>query len=251
FIEFTFSSLLAGGISSIVWLPSVLSYSGSSKVAFDIKELMDMNSNFTLTEFLSKFIIGATNRGQIVEGLPNIYIPTSLVILGLLFLMNSKINVGVKIKYTLLIFTMYFSFKYVGLNKIWHGFTNPTWFPYRNSFIFIFLIVSIAGIQFKKMYITFPKLIFILVISILVFINVNSSGFDYIHKENIRMSFFITIVTVILLALIINKKEKKHFVFLSLLGLIFIETNYNSYLTLEENSYYNANEYTNFVRKTA
>src|SRR5699024_12405297 len=83
--KFLFSSLLAGGISSIIWIPSVLSYSGSSKISFDLSELVNMNANFTLTEFLSKFIVGSTNKNQIIRGLPNVYIASNLLILCVLF----------------------------------------------------------------------------------------------------------------------------------------------------------------------
>src|SRR5699024_2289698 len=145
-LNFIISSLLAGGISSVIWLPAVLSYSGSSKIAFDINELMDMDTNFTLTEFLSKFVIGSTSFKQIIDGLTNVYLPSTLLVLGVLFFLNFKVNTGEKIKYGLLVFSMYTSFKYIGLNKIWHGFNAPNWFPYRNSFILIFLIVSIAAI---------------------------------------------------------------------------------------------------------
>lgn len=33
------------------------------------------------------------------------------------------------------------SFYLKGLNMIWHGFNEPTWFPFRFSFLFSFLLI--------------------------------------------------------------------------------------------------------------
>lgn len=219
-------------------------------MSFDFSELIDMHANFTITEFLSKLVVGSTNRSQIISGLPNIYITSSLIILGILFFMNSTLNTGVKIKYGLLISIMYISFKYVGLNIIWHGFSEPNWFPYRNSFIFIFLIVSIAGIQLKNFSISFSKMAFILVISIFAYIDVKNSEFDYIPEENIKITFIAILIAITLLSLAINKRIKLQYVLGSILILTVFEVESNSYLTLEENNYYDANEYNNFVLET-
>src|SRR5699024_4280095 len=248
--NFLFSSLLAGGISSIIWLPSVLSYSGSSKVSFDLSELVNMNANFTLTEFLSKFIVGSTNKNQIIRGLPNVYIASTLLILGVLFFLNSKVNIGEKIKYGLLITTMYISFKYAGINIIWHGFSAPNWFPYRNSFVFIFLIVSIAGIQLENFSASFLKMLIILVISIFSFIDIKNLEFDYISEESIKITFIITMIAIILITLVINKRIKVHYILLSILILTVFEVERNTYLTLEENHYHDENKYQNFVLET-
>src|SRR5699024_5717192 len=124
------------------------------------------------------------------------------------------------------------------------------WFPYRNSFIFIFLIVSIAGIQLEKFSASFLKMLIILVISIFSFIDVKNLEFDYISEESIKITFITTIVAIILITLSINKRIKVNYILLSILTLTVFEVERNTYLTLEENHYHDENKYQNFVLET-
>jgi len=249
-IKFLIASLLAGGISSIIWLPSILSYSGSSKVAFDISDILDTNPNFSLLDFLSKFIIGATNTDQIVSGLPNIFIPVSLLIIGLLFFMNSKISNSSKLKYGLLIAIMYISFNLVGINKIWHGFSEPTWFPYRNSFIFIFLLISIVAIQIKKFSAKSYQLVLITLLGVFTILNVNKNEYSHLTSENIKLTLIILLFSIFLISFTLNKKINKKYIFIPLLALTMFETSLNSFTILGDLYYYEADYYENFVENS-
>src|SRR5699024_143709 len=226
-LDFMLGSLLAGGISSIIWLPALASYSGSSKVEFTLNEIITKETTFSLTDLMSKFIIGSTNSQQIRNGLPNIFITISLLTLGLLFFMNKKISKGTKVKYSSMILVMLCSFYYLGLNRIWHGFSDPTWFPYRNSFIFIFILLILIGEQVKYMEVTIPNIIIVGLLGGLGIWYIYQQDYSYISNTNLLLTSLILITVIILLILLSLKYMTINLFFTILLLITLGEISYN------------------------
>lgn len=248
-LDFMLGSLLAGGISSIIWLPALASYSGSSKVEFTLNEIITKETTFSLTDLMSKFIIGSTNSQQIRNGLPNIFITISLLTLGLLFFMNKKISKGTKVKYSSMILVMLCSFYYLGLNRIWHGFSDPTWFPYRNSFIFIFILLILIGEQVKYMEVTIPNIIIVGLLGGLGIWYIYQQDYSYISNTNLLLTSLILITVIILLILLSLKYMTINLFFTILLLITLGEISYNYIYSYKSLIYYEAPPFTAFVDK--
>ena len=72
------------------------------------------------------------------------------------------------------------------INKIWHGFQNPNWFPYRYSFVFIFLLIYIAYRQSAhQSQLTLQELLHGAGLSVLISIYLMSQDFDYLSSYKI------------------------------------------------------------------
>ena len=98
---------------------------------------------FTLEELLKKLLPGQydsiTNGG-----LPSIYCGLCPLLGAVVFFASKKISVKEKLMSLGIIAVMLLSFIFKGLDYLWHGFAYPTWFPFRNAFLFSAFLVFIA-----------------------------------------------------------------------------------------------------------
>ena len=98
---------------------------------------------FTLGELLKKLLPGQydsiTNGG-----LPSIYCGLCSLLGAAVFFASKKISVKEKLMSLGIIAVMLLSFIFKGLDYLWHGFAYPTWFPFRNAFLFSAFLVFIA-----------------------------------------------------------------------------------------------------------
>lgn len=158
--NYIFSSLLAGGLTAILLVPVFQSLAGV-KEANKLTNL-SMSSNFSVTAFLSKFVIGSMNWDEITHGLPNMYCGIIILLFTMIYFNSKKYPLRSKAGALTVLLVLFFSLKLSGLNLIWHGLTAPAWFPYRNSFLFstFLLILAVQGLDalpeesFKKIVLT-------------------------------------------------------------------------------------------------
>lgn len=121
---------------------------------------------FTPFDFFSKFVIGSNGYSQISNGFPNVWLSSFIGVLFILMLFDSRVSNKLKALNLSILGVIYLIFSTNGLNKIFHGFSKPIWFLYRNSFIFIFLVIIMVcyylssnelskykGIKFSKIFI--------------------------------------------------------------------------------------------------
>ncbi len=78
------------------------------------------------------------------DGLPNIYCGVASVVLGLLFLCCKKIPVKKRVLNCVILSFLMLGFNWNKLNFLWHGNHYPNELPYRFSFAFSFVLVSMA-----------------------------------------------------------------------------------------------------------
>ena len=79
-----------------------------------------------------------------MDGLPNVYCGTCIIVMAFLFLTSKQVKVRDKVcSVGLLVFLMC-SFLIRQLDYIWHGFHFPNQIPYRFSFLFCFVMVWMA-----------------------------------------------------------------------------------------------------------
>lgn len=137
---FAIGSLLAGGLSMWCLLPAKTSLDGI-KAEFSLKQLT-WDKNFVWSDFFVKLFPGSTE--DLMAGLPNIYCGVVILFFAIFFFLCRNINWKKKMGIIGLLMVMFFSFYIHGANLIWHGFNTPIGFPYRNSFIFSFILILIA-----------------------------------------------------------------------------------------------------------
>lgn len=84
------------------------------------------------------------------EGMPSIYTGLLTILMLPLFYMNTKISAKQKIGKSLLAVAIFFSMYIKPLDMAWHGFQVPNWLPYRYSFLFSFVIITMAAAAFEN-----------------------------------------------------------------------------------------------------
>lgn len=242
--DFIISSLLAGGISAIVTIPTLFSLSGG-KAEFDLS-ILTTYSNFDTIDFITKFFIGSFNSNEIVSGLPNIY--TSLLILILVFgyFSTKHIEFSKKVVSLTTILVLFFSFKISGLNLIWHGLNFPVWFPYRYSFIFSFYLIYIASLSSEYFIEEFRKIKTAIFSTFLFFsIIIEKLNYEYLNPNKITLSILFVGTYLLLFSDKINlTKTKKYILILFICSLELVA---NNYLNLKNNSYSSMTYYDNYI----
>lgn len=141
FLIFTGSSLLAAGLSAFSLYSVLFSLQGQKGSHFSFSKLKLFN--FNIGEVFSG-LYSTSFHGNISDGLPIIYSSVIAVVFLLLFFMNKSIHRKEKLASAGILIIMLFSFWSEFVNVIWHGFSTPIGFPYRNSFMFSFLLLFIA-----------------------------------------------------------------------------------------------------------
>lgn len=139
--RFALYSLLAGGMAAVLLLPEL--------AALYFTEFSDFNFPSKLKFYFSFYDMVARHcmDVQVETGLdhwPNIYCGSAVFFLIPLYLMNRRIPAREKITRLLLCAFLLLSFATNMLTFIWHGMNYPDSLPSRQSFLYIFLILTLC-----------------------------------------------------------------------------------------------------------
>lgn len=141
FIRFFIFSLLAGGIAALLLIPEL--------AAIRFSEFSDIDFPNKIKTYFSVFdMIARHSFNVIVEtGLdhwPNIYCGVAIFIFLPLYVLQKKIPVRQKAPKLILLGFILISFSTNMLNFIWHGLNYPDSLPARQSFLYIFLLITLC-----------------------------------------------------------------------------------------------------------
>lgn len=212
-----YTTLLAVGISAFALFAVVFSLRGQKSSGLQLS----LSLNFNILEFFSG-LYSESFKGNISDGLPLIYSGVTSVVFLILYFLNKSIKLKEKIMSACLFAFMLAGFWIDAINVAWHGFAHPIGFPYRNSFLFSFLVLFFAykgfvllrdGFDVKHARIV---LLLFAVYSVYLFF-IHS---DYADKRSIIMTVMIVIVSVIL---IIKLMQNHKYVIPMLAGLLALQ----------------------------
>lgn len=139
--QFAVYSLLAGGLAAAVLLPEIY--------ALQMTASGDFNFPKTFTQYFPIFDMIARHIGNVeteigLDHWPNIYCGVAVLMFLVLYLAERQIPAKEKAAHCLLLLLFYASFSFNVLNFIWHGFHFPNSLPCRQSYIYIFLVLSMC-----------------------------------------------------------------------------------------------------------
>lgn len=138
---FALFSLLAGGMAAILLIPEVCAI---LKTDFgDMVFPKKAESYFTVLDMLARHCMGV----DVEKGLahwPNIYCGSAVLMLIPMYLMNRRISIREKFCRLVLAGFFLLSFATNVLDFIWHGMNYPDSLPARQSFIYIFLVLTMC-----------------------------------------------------------------------------------------------------------
>jgi uncharacterized membrane protein YfhO len=139
--SFLWYSLLAGGTAAVLLVPEavVLSYSGSAGVSLP----KSVSWYFGIIPELSRSCVMASAYTG-ADHWPNLYAGTFSILLVLLYVTNSRIRWQRKVPRLLMLVFFLVSFSNNYLDFFWHGLHFPDSLPGRQSFLFIFLVLTLG-----------------------------------------------------------------------------------------------------------
>ncbi len=140
-IGFGIHSLLAGGFAAFLFIPAFVALSNTASGEFNFPDSLERY--FSIFQILSRSMM--TIDAAIFEPHdPNIYCTVAVFLLVPIYWLSTKIDIKEKIGKTLLLALLILSFNLNIPNYIWHGFHFPNSLPCRESFIYIFLILTMC-----------------------------------------------------------------------------------------------------------
>lgn len=150
-LTFAVGSLCAAGLMAVVLLPvyGVLQSCSATSDPFP----SDTESYFTFIDFFANHFANLTTtiRSSGDDVLPNVYCGVATIILAPLFFFTKSISKKEKVTTLALLITLYFTFNLNFLNFVWHGLHFPNDLPYRQSFIYSFVLLVMAYKTFLRL----------------------------------------------------------------------------------------------------
>jgi len=242
--QFAGWSLLSAGLASVLLLPTYFQLKLTS--AADDLFPKSLTFYFDIFDYLSRHFTAA--KPSTLEGMPSIYSGIVVLILIPIYFLSRSIQLKEKLLHTVLILFMILSFNINFLNFLWHGMHFPNQIPYRFSFVYIFLILTMGYKAFDCLKEFTGRQIGMICAAILSIILI-SQKFDDISLE--VLTIYVSLVYIILYAAVLTlgrvKTMRESSKILFFLILVTAEITTNAILTINHISsiqgYTNRNGY--------
>lgn len=141
FLNFTIYSLLAGGLAACLLLPEFYAFTLSASNNIDFPKKLSLY--FSILSMLTRHLINIpVHLG--LEHYPNIYCGVAVLLLFPMYIMDKKVDLREKIGKSALILLFLTAFNLNIPNFVWHGFHFPNSLPCRQSFIYIFFLLTMC-----------------------------------------------------------------------------------------------------------
>ncbi len=210
-LRFAFSSLAVGIILIFMLLP--VAYVLSSSSATSGTHPTELKNYFNIFDFLANHLasLEPTIRSSGDDVLPNVYCGILTIILIPLYLFSDKISSKEKIASTLFLGIMFFSFNINFINYLWHGLHFPNDLPYRQSFMYSFILITMAYKAFINLKYVNKKQLLSIGIGLLAFIVITQKlGSKNVDNTTVLVSMIYVFAFTIILGLIQSKKNQAY-----------------------------------------
>ena len=239
-LGFIGSSLIAGGLSGYLLIPVVLSLMTGKASLKNLSDGIYVTESIFST--LSKTIIGSYDYNQILSGPANIFCGVIITVFLLLYFINEKIGLRAKLLSAVFIFILFLSFTINIFELLWHGFNYPVGFEYRNSFLFCFLIITLAyeaWINIDKLKI--KDIIISLFICLALDIVILLQRYSHVSVKKIAISFLFVLIYSFIFILFRKVSLKRSVINFLCIIIVICELSLNIYLIIINNIYISQN----------
>jgi len=212
--RFALFSLLGAAIAGFVVLAAYYSLTfGKNEFS---NPYWGFRINFSPLDFLTKFLPGSYDTVR-PEGLPFVYCGLLAVILIPVYFMSRAIRSREKLAALLLLSFLFLSFWIRPLELIWHGFQRPNWLNHRYSFMFCFLMLTMAYRGFGNLKKIGEKFIlgvcallvlFAAICEKLTFETYVTTDEKLLSLETVWLTVFATVALLVVLCLIIRAEKE-------------------------------------------
>lgn len=229
-LRFALYSLLAGGMACVLLLPEleVLSLTAFSNSSFPQK----LTSYFPLFDVISRHFADIAVETRL-DHWPNIYCGVAVLFFLPLYVINRNIGFREKLAKCVLMAFLLISFSTNTLNFIWHGFNYPDSLPARQSFLYIFLLLTVCFESFlhirdyskKELAAVFGSIFFFLLLTQKLVTD------DALTVRSLLITSLFLLVYGTLLNLYLNEPRLKKYLILYTTAAVILEAGLNTGLT--------------------
>lgn len=206
---FGIGSLTAAGLMAVVLVPVLEILNSCSATSGTFPD--ELKSYFSYFDFFANHLASLTTtiRSSGDDVLPNVYCGILTLILAPLYFFSKTITKKEKIATLSLLAILYFSFSLNIPNFIWHAFHFPNDLPYRQSFIYSFVLLIVAYKVFIRLEEFSTKVIGGVGAGLFAFIIL----VDEISSKNVTvgtvlLSFLLIILFVVILSIFKDKRYR-------------------------------------------
>lgn len=186
-------------------------------------------------DLFSKFAIGAFDQGQLAFGPPNLYCGVLCLVLSLLYFVTATIDKKERLLDFFFVTLLLLCFLIIPFNLFFHMLQTPVWFPFRNSFLFSFLLIVIAA-KFMDHH-SKPSLESILKVdAILIFFLMILHKFSYSYLSVKSVLLTILFLLAISISYYFSEQKTKKYSWL-LVTLVALEMFFNGYRIVKQLDY--------------
>lgn len=201
---------ISGLLSAFSLLPTYFALRSCSATSGTFPK--EMATYFTFFDFVANHFANLEptirSSGDVV--LPNIYCGIITIILFVLFFYTKTVSIREKIGSICMVAVLFASFNINFLNYIWHGFHFPNDLPYRQSFVYIFFLLTIAFRAITKLKeISNRDLLQVGIITVLFIIITEKVGSANFTSDSAIVSLIAVIVYVSVLYLLRSPERSK------------------------------------------
>ena len=206
-IIFALASVTAAGLMACVLIPvyQVLRSSSATSNIFPTQ----FSSYFTFYDFFANHFANLTTtiRSSGDHVLPNIYCGVLTIILAPLYFFTKSISRKEKIATFALLTLLVLSFNVNYLNYIWHGFHYPNDLPYRQSFIYSFVLLVMAYKTFMRAKEFKPKVFMGVGVALVSFVMlVQEMTSKNVTASTVTLTLILIVLYVIIIAIFLDKR---------------------------------------------
>lgn len=208
-VKFILFSILAALIASFILIPTIIKIKSFASTQGNLNITYNYLYN-TFKDMIQNMIIGGHNCSNVTNEY-GIYMFTSniCVILLLIYFFNQKVEKRNKIALFIILLIFMLSFYLLPLKYIWHGFSLPSFYNNRNSFIFNFIILIICIPSYYKCDRIEKRYCFIISIFYLALTILNIIILGKTMLMNLFITYIFVIIYMILLFTIKNYRIYK------------------------------------------
>lgn len=223
-VHYLGTSLLAGGASMIIILPTVLDLRNNGEAFTKIATIKTAATG--LFDLLAKNMIGVYDTTK-YDGVPFIYVGLVPLMLALLYFVSKKIGLREKLCYGSLLLLLVASFYLEPLNLFWHGMHSPNMLLFRFSFLFSFMILLLAGYSWEKLekedVDTFTTVAFGLIALFVLFMFskglLGEESYDYSTSKSFVYTLIAVVSYLVLFSLFFKEKKWQRLIAVAIVAL--------------------------------
>lgn len=188
-------------LDAILLVPTAIELMGSPKDIF-VLGLEATKGNLWARDIAAKMWFMAYDRNQTIFGTPLIYAGAFTVFLVFLYLMNRAIKTKEKLCMMAIGLIFWISFAFDKINLVWHAGMEPSGYPYREAFLYVFICLICSCRCFNRMDgIDIKRILFALLASVGVFMYVLTGEYPFVDRDFVICnSILIAIVFIFIFA---------------------------------------------------